>query len=213
MDSRQVAADRDAGGDTEAARLRRLCHDVRQYVAAGWLLADMPESEAADFPADRRLARLAKIFAALHDMLDTHAHVTSDCLDLVDLELAVTDCVEILSVASRITVVPAADAAVLVRVDPIRLRRVIGNLIHNAARATGESGSIVVHLGREGSMAYVEVRDDGVGFGRVPSGDGQGMGVVSSFVQASRGALEIRTGPGPGTTVRVSLPAHDKEES
>jgi signal transduction histidine kinase len=51
------------------------------------------------------------------------------------------------------------------------------------------------------------VADEGAGFGRISAGTGQGLHVVDSAVRASRGRLVISSGPGPGTTVRLTLPS------
>jgi len=55
-------------------------------------------------------------------------------------------------------------------------------------------------------MAWVEVTDDGHGFGQIESGSGHGLSIVSAAVRASNGRLEISSGPGPGTRVRIVMP-------
>lgn len=60
------------------------------------------------------------------------------------------------------------DAPVTVTGDGDRLGQVVGNLLENAARATGGVGSVDVSVGRSGDEAVVRVTDDGPG---VPEAD------------------------------------------
>ena len=63
------------------------------------------------------------------------------------------------------------------------------------------------HSGKE----LRELHHDGAGFGQVPKGDGYGMAVVATVVRKHRGRLEISSGPEPGTTVRISVPAGQQD--
>ncbi|MEZ5966486.1 MAG: response regulator [Planctomycetota bacterium] len=83
-----------------------------------------------------------------------------------------------------------------------------------------------VVVGREiapGRYTYAEVRDTGCGmndatrrnvfepfFSTKATGRGLGMAAVHGIVQGHRGAIELDTGPGRGTTIRVFFPASDK---
>ena len=73
--------------------------------------------------------------------------------------------------------------------------------------AEGQRQAIRARLQKQ-LQAVVEVSDDGPGFGRIEHGTGQGLSVISSAVRACDGRLEITSGPGPGTAVRVTLPRH-----
>ena len=60
------------------------------------------------------------------------------------------------------------DAPVTVTGDADRLAQVVGNLLDNAARATGGAGAVSVSVDRTGDEAVVRVTDDGPG---VPEAD------------------------------------------
>jgi len=64
----------------------------------------------------------------------------------------------------------------------------------------------VIRVGTAGDEAWIQVTDDGPGFGRIEHGTGQGLAVITSAVRACHGRLEITSGPGPGTAVRVTFP-------
>lgn len=135
--------------------------------------------------------------------------------------------------ADRVVFSQAQDA--YVRADRALLRRMIGNLLTNAAEALQDEGGVEVvvdlhGLGEPrqgllgeippGAYATVTVRDDGEG---LPSADfvellrpgystkgevrGLGMTVVQRAVEHSGGNLELQPIEPRGTLVRVYLPA------
>ncbi len=86
------------------------------------------------------------------------------------------------------------------------LRRAVLNVLNNGARAAGVGGRVRVEVGRHGNDAWLEVSDDGAGFGRIPAVSGIGMGVIEAAARSAGGSLEIYSGPTPGTRVRLRLP-------
>jgi signal transduction histidine kinase len=77
--------------------------------------------------------------------------------------------------------------------DPIRIRQVLGNLLANALRHSPKGGTIHVRAQRQGSEAWVSVRDEGPGIAeedlphiferfyradRARSGEGTGLGLA-----------------------------------
>jgi len=109
--------------------------------------------------------------------------------------------------------------------DRFMLEQVFVNLLENAARYT-ERGGITVRLRRDASRAVVVVVDTGIGIAaehlpriferfyvvdksrsRETGGTGLGLSIVKNIVLQHGGAIDIRSEPGAGTTVTVSLPA------
>ncbi len=87
----------------------------------------------------------------------------------------------------------------------LALLRIIHEALHNAVRHARAS-RIVVRLGGDG----VEVTDDGVGFEpRRAELRSRHLGLTSMEERARElgGRLEIRSAPGAGTTVRLTVPA------
>src|SRR5690349_18478307 len=95
--------------------------------------------------------------------------------------------------------VSCSDASLIVRGDPVRLSQVVGNLLHNAAKYTGEGGSIVLSARSNDGRAEVSVRDSGIGisadslphifelFTQIPServNTGGGLGIGLALVRA-----------------------------
>jgi heavy metal sensor kinase len=104
--------------------------------------------------------------------------------------------------------------------------RVFVNLLENAARYTPEDGLITVEQRRDGKDMVVAVRDTGVGIdpehiphlcdrfyrvdearARAEGGNGLGLSICASIVEAHHGTMAITSVPEQGTTVTVRLPA------
>jgi nitrogen fixation/metabolism regulation signal transduction histidine kinase len=119
-----------------------------------------------------------------------------------------------------------ADAEVLVRADPDRLRQVLHNLIKNAIEAMAGAGGMrltvaTASLQRDGApMAVIEVRDHGPGLpagfdlaavepyrSDKPRGSGLGLVIVQRIVEEHGGRLEAENAPGGGARFRLWLPA------
>ena len=111
--------------------------------------------------------------------------------------------------------------------DAIRLEQVVGNLLGNAAKFTGEGGRIWLTLVQDGQEAVLRVKDNGVGIAaellprifdlfaqadksldRSEAGMGIGLALVKSLVEMHRGTVEVRSaGPQQGSEFIVRLPA------
>lgn len=110
--------------------------------------------------------------------------------------------------------------------NPELLHHLVLNLLDNAIKYTPEGGKVQLALCREGQQAKLTVSDTGVGipeenlphiferFYRVDKarsqsvpGTGLGLSIVREIVDnACKGAIEVRSTPGQGTTFTVYLP-------
>ncbi|HJT75642.1 MAG TPA: ATP-binding protein, partial [Gemmataceae bacterium] len=129
----------------------------------------------------------------------------------------------------RLTVALPA-APVLVQGDATRLAQVVANLLHNAAKYTGEGGHVRLAVERHGGEAVVRVRDDGMGIpaellprvfdlftqgdralARSEGGLGIGLTLVRSLVEMHGGRVEAHSeGPGKGSEFVVYLPVLER---
>jgi signal transduction histidine kinase len=120
----------------------------------------------------------------------------------------------------------------LVRADQHQLAQLFTNLLINAFEAMGGSGHIAVTAesvrlddGGDGRDAVrVEVADNGPGvprdvvervfepfFTTKPQGSGLGLAIVRKIVDAHDGRIDMQTGEGEGTTIRIVLPVEGAE--
>ncbi len=108
----------------------------------------------------------------------------------------------------------------VVKADEERLRRVVGHLLQNAVEASPQDGKVQVRLRSEGTMAVLEVEDNGPGMDpefirdqlfrpfKSTKGGGYGIGVyeTNEFARAVGGRLDVFSQPGRGTVMKMSLP-------
>lgn len=191
-------------GTDDTTDLLRLCHDLRQYVAAGLLLSGTTPGSAADMAA--RMNLIQQQFAAIEELLDSESAGTSRG-GAVNLTRLVSECAEVVRLTHRVPVVTEHSSRVLVHGEQALLRRAVGNMLDNACRAAGLAGRVLVTVDVTADEARVEVADNGAGFGGISSGTGHGLQAVAAAARSCHGRLEISSGPGPGTTVRLCLPA------
>ena len=129
----------------------------------------------------------------------------------------------------QLTIDPGAG---VVLADPTQLHQIVLNLVSNARDAVGPRGRIELSLRPvdvaddrpgilPGRWIRLRVRDDGVGMdeatrarifepyhttkGRT-GGHGLGLAVVHGIVSAARGAIQVESSPGRGSTFDVWLP-------
>ncbi|MEV4264086.1 HAMP domain-containing sensor histidine kinase [Kribbella sp. NPDC049584] len=183
-------------------QLSRFCHDLRQYVAAGLALSEPTADRIEDDTGLDRLSLIHQQFAAIAELLDVEEE-TAQRIGGVNLTQLAGECAEVVRVTYRAPVIFERAARIVVAGDKTLLRRAIGNLLDNACRAAGSSGHVLIRVGSTEDDAYVEVSDDGPGFGGVTSCTGHGLAVVAAAARACDGRLEINSAPASGTTVRL----------
>ncbi len=111
-----------------------------------------------------------------------------------------------------------------VKVDPLLMANLVGNLVDNAIEYTQRGGRITLRCRREDGWVRLEVEDNGPGipaeerrrvferFHRSPgtpgAGSGLGLAIVSEIAQAHEATVEIaQPATGTGTLVIVRIPA------
>ncbi len=117
--------------------------------------------------------------------------------------------------------------------DPVRLKQIIGNLLHNAQKFTDEGGVTELSVYREDMNAVICVRDNGIGIrqdmlaavfdpftqadnslDRSNGGLGLGLSIVRSIAQLHGGsAAAFSEGLGKGSSFLVRLPLICMEEN
>lgn len=111
------------------------------------------------------------------------------------------------------------------RADRAKLKLILDNLLSNALKYSPRGGTIFIHASADQDVLTLDVADTGPGIsreersaifeafysGRAPTaghlkGTGIGLSVVSEFVQAHRGSIEIMDSVFPGAHFRIRLP-------
>lgn len=114
--------------------------------------------------------------------------------------------------------------------DRAKLKLILDNLLSNALKYSPRGGTIFVHAHTDHDQLVLDIADTGPGIaqseraavfeafysGRAPvsghlKGTGIGLSVVSEFVQAHGGKIEIMDGHFPGAHFRVRMPLKPRE--
>lgn len=226
----EAAFDRQARFTADASHELRTPLAIVKSHAELALARSRPPEEYRD--ALQACLRAATRMAGLVDALLTLARADAGKLDLgqkpVDLRPVVAECVQLvrpLAQAKGISV-HAELASVTVVGDASRLAQVVSNLIDNAIQYNRPSGEVRVRLVAEGSDAVLSVADTGCGIpeadqahiferfyradkarSRATGGNGLGLAIAKSIVDAHGGTIGFESQPSNGTRFWVRLRA------
>lgn len=220
--------------------LATLSHELRGPLSAAGMGAALLQAPGVTSERSTQVGELigrqvAHMSRLVEDLLD----VSRVSRGLVQLEKAQLELAGI--VAAAVEQVQAAadqkqhrieqqltDAPLLVLADRTRLVQVLSNLLGNAIRYTDNGGLIRVVLEKRGTMALLQVSDNGRGIGaalmprlfdlyvqaelssdRTGGGLGLGLALVKNLVEAHGGAVTASSaGEGQGSTFTVQLPLY-----
>lgn len=154
----------------------------------------------------------------------------------VDLVLQETDIAKLLAgvVAAThaqaaicgVDLVLDAEEPLTARVDPVRIRQVVGNLLSNAVKYSPDGGRITARARRDGKDLVCSITDTGIGMTEedqeqafakffrsarardtaIP-GAGLGLPISKTIIEGHGGSISLTSAPGAGTTVTFILPA------
>jgi signal transduction histidine kinase len=217
--------------------LQNINHELRTPLTAilGWsevLAEDRPDAETVKIAVDQINRSTQFLLALIGDLLDmtrVEEGRTRVEPEEVDLGLLVSDSVEPVAVMAeakgiRLSLVVPAEKT-LVRLDPLRIRQVLWNLVHNAVKFTQKGGEIRVEAEADEGGVRFSIADNGVGIDardlsliferfrqvdgsatRAYRGMGIGLALAKAFVELHGGTIQVDSQPGRGTTFRVRLP-------
>ncbi|WP_418320314.1 ATP-binding protein [Piscinibacter sakaiensis] len=192
-----------------------LAHELRNPLAAISMSVEvmrrkkdltMVEVEKYRDTIGRQATQLTKL---VNDLMD----VSRVSRGKVDLERTVVGVGTLVSEAIEMTrsfvdakqhrlVLPAVDDNAWVDVDVVRMKQVISNLVHNAARYTPNGGLIEVGIAAAGASVHISVKDNGIGI------DAQMLPkIFELFIQAPNSLAREDVGLGIGLTIVQRLAA------
>ena len=232
----------DAANAAKSAFLATMSHELRTPLNAIIGFSELIRDELAGDIGDRKYCDYARdihasgqhLLALINDILDVSKAEAGKLEindEIVDVTESVRSCVRLCQAradsagADLVQEVPA-DLPQL-RADRRRLKQILINLITNALKFTGGSGTVTIrgYIDQDGCMA-MEVRDSGIGmtereidkalepFGQVDTainrrhpGTGLGLPLTKSMVEVHGGRLVIESKVGQGTLVRAVFPS------
>ncbi len=171
--------------------------------------------------------RLGRVLEDLRALAEAEAAVLQLKLDPRDLAEVANDAAAELKGAFEMTglALVCDVSSIEALFDYRRMREVVTNLLTNAMKYTEPGGTVTVDGGPgPDGRARLRVSDTGIGIApdelphvterffrgrRSPSmaaGSGLGLTIVAELVRAHRGHLDIKSAPGTGTDVTVTIP-------
>jgi len=211
-------------------------HELRgplSVIEAEATLALRREREAEDYrEVIATIAEESRTMNRLIDQLLTLARSDAgeepmdvEPLDLLELASETVGTLRPVADEKGVRLVCEGTAAVAIEGDPIRLRRVIANLVENAIRHTPADGTVVVRTQAESTHAVIVVADTGSGIpeahlphvferfyrvdrarSRSEGGSGLGLAICKAIVEAHQGRIDVESQEGEGARFTVHLP-------
>ncbi len=212
--------------------LSRASHELRTPLNAilgfGQLLALDELNESQRHSVDQIMAGGRHLLALVEDLLDV-SRLESDGLELRPVEItaqienALSLCGPLAADASLTVTVDCGDEPLWATADPRRLKQILLNLISNAIKYNRPGGWITVRARQDNEGVRLDVVDSGIGmtyqqltrlfvpFERLdaPSrgieGNGLGLAVSKTLVEAMDGSIDVASTPGTGSVFSVRL--------
>ncbi|MGI9406301.1 MAG: sensor histidine kinase, partial [Hyphomicrobiaceae bacterium] len=206
-----------------------LSHEIRNPLGAirSSLYVVRQAAEKAQLKLDRPLDRIERSVSRCDNLIDdfleyTRTHKLSICT--VDASQYLNELLDEQALPESVTLIRELPVpGIQIAVDPERFRRVIINLVENAAQAIKEKGdeggeiNVACRLNGDGSL--MSVQDNGPGipddvidkifeplFTTKSFGAGLGLATVKQLVEQHEAELTIDTKCGVGSTFSVFLP-------
>ncbi len=198
--------------------LQSMINDVyllKQY------LNDMPQSETkvevteSLESLEKNIGYVNKIVA---DLQDYSKKLTPDysTVNLVDV---INSTVQTIPFPENITLNIETPHSIILKTDPMFVRRAVTNLLNNAIQAMPEGGTLGISVFCEDAKAVITVEDTGVGIPEEvkpklftpmvttkSKGQGLGLAVVKRLVESLNGKISFESQEGKGTKFTIVLP-------
>jgi signal transduction histidine kinase len=211
--------------------IRAVTHDLRTPLSVVRTSAELMQRlpAAAAERVDPILRSCRSMEAMLADLADA-SRIDARHVELerraVDLGALLSDLVKRLEpvLDTRRVRLRVPDDPLLVEADPLRVERVLVNLVTNALKYSPPESEVLMDAGRTGSHVSIEVLDHGQGIdpedlprvfdrffrakeARRTDGLGLGLFIARALVEAHGGTIQAESTPGSGSRFRVLLPA------
>ena len=197
------------------------------YLGDPALRNDRPTTDKVVGDSIAEVDNLSAYLSKLRDMTRADDRRTPLCIRTFDLYPVVEKLVRMQHIPDHksVTFETRLDRPLEVRADPMHLANILGNLLENAVKYSGPSVRIAVGCTLADHRLTLTVADNGIGIplheqtrvfdkfyrsaslpDRSVPGIGLGLSYVKLLVEAHQGTVGLRSRPGQGTTVTVSIP-------
>ncbi len=184
--------------------------------------------------ADQQLNRLTRLVNSLLESSRISANTMDLLFELCELDILIKEALQSthsLPEERTIKVDLPPNKAILVMADANRIKQVLYQYLSNAHKYSELGKTIYVSLHEDGSLAHVQVRDEGAGipthehkriwerYYRVPGttvlngsevGLGLGLYISRTIVEQHRGKVGVKSTSGAGSTFWFTLPLAER---
>jgi len=198
--------------EEERARVARDLHDQVNQSLTGVLLRLEAAKAAAPPELEAEISETGRLaHRAMDELLTVARQLRPTALDDLGLKAAIAGQVEQLSTSGfDLSFESEGDLGDLDPDTQLVIYRVSQEAIGNAIRHSGGS-RIRVRLERRPERVEMTVSDDGRGFTFAEANTGLGLGGMRERALLVGGDLETESGPGSGTTVRLTVPVRRED--
>lgn len=213
-----------------------LTHDLRTPLIAEQRVLELLQAEQGKLPeklktiGDRLNKNNADLLELVNKLLEIYQYEAGNVgllIGKIDLVAQIEDCIHsLLPIAQKreITIQnnPSPDIPML-EADPVQIRRVFSNLIHNAIQHINPKDSILISANYFNNKAYITIKDTGPGIpsemlgnlfdryyvsrqSRKKIGSGLGLSICKMIVKLHHGTIDVESEEGKGTTFTIMLP-------
>lgn len=215
-----------------------IAHDLRNPLTrirgiAETSLLNTPSADDFKFVIGNTIEECDRLLHMINTMLDiteTESGTGSLPADPIDLCAIVDDACDLfqpLAEDKNINFSCSCEKPAIVQGNKQQLQRMLGNLIDNALKYTGENGKVKVRLFHQEAMIVLDIADSGIGIdkndidsifkrfyrcdaSRTKTGSGLGLSLVQAIVKAHKGEIGVTSESKKGSNFRVTLPAYNK---
>lgn len=171
------------------------------------------------------LLNVAQVADPLHEFIPEPVDLRQTLLDVYE------ECHHAADAKAQRCDIVVPDEPVVVSGRPEELHRMLANLASNAIKYSDEGSVITARLDRDGDDVRIVFEDPGIGITEADQrqlfreffrstnpdalarpGTGLGLAIVDRIVRRHSGSVVLESEFGKGTTVTVTLPAHDDGE-
>ncbi len=173
----------------------------------------------------KHMTHIAENMLTLARLDNRASHREHEVVDLTHLAREGAQRIQALADEMGIAIQVEADDAAVVIGDPTLLQQAVLALLDNAIKYNHRGGRVTLRTTVQGGHALLEVRDTGIGItaehlshlgerfyrvdkarSREAGGTGLGLSIVHGIAAAHGGSLTLKSVPGQGTTVTLTLP-------